>query len=133
MYIFRMDSIANIEVRIGILDDVDASASGITDGVWFDFTPATSANWRTITEASNTQTLNASSTAVAAATWYKIEMVRLSGGNWEFYLDDVLLFTHSTNLPTDALIPTYTVVKTTGADKSVDADYFSLTSKTLTR
>jgi hypothetical protein len=133
-FIFRLASITDTEVRVGIFNDVNATASGITDGVWFDFTPVTSANWRTITEASNTQTLNTSSTAVVAATWYKIEMIRLSGGNWEFYLDDVLLFTHSTNLPTVAVIPAFVVVKTTNPnDKQLDADYFSLTTKVLTR
>ena len=129
-FILRVNDTADLNVWVGILEDVDSDTP--TDGVWFEFRPGTSANWVTITESGDTQTANTTSVAVGT-DWHKLEMVRLSNGNWEFYIADVLQFTHSTNLPTVASTPTFTVEKTTATDKSIDVDYFSMTSKVLTR
>ncbi len=133
-FYMQVDQLTDIEVRVGVFEDVDDPAASITDGVWFDFTPATSANWRTATEAAGTQTVNVTTTAVATGTWYRFDMIRLASGNWEFYLDGTLEFTHSTNLPgAVGVTPAFVVVKTTAADRSLLADYFSLRSKPLAR
>ena len=129
-FILRVNDTADLNVWVGILEDVDSDTP--TDGVWFEFRPGTSANWVTVTESADTQTANTTSVAVGT-DWHKLEMVRLSNGNWEFYIADVLQFTHSTNLPTVASSPTFTVEKTTATNKSIDVDYFSMTSNVLTR
>lgn len=77
-----------------------------TDGVWFEFNPGNSANWRFSTSNNNTQTITSSSLAVAANTWYRLRFeidslmasiafsVSTSGGPY------VQLGTITTNIPT---------------------------------
>lgn len=132
-YWVLFEQITDIEVRLGTNDDTDTSFASIVDGVWWDFRSATSANFATITKAASTATVNTTTTAVVASTWYRLDMVQTAGGDWEFYLDGTLEFTHTTNLPTAAVTPTWTVVKTTAVDRSVLADWFSLRSVDLGR
>jgi len=132
-YWVLFEQITDIEVRLGVNDDTDTTFAGVVDGVWWDFRSATSANFATVTKAASTATVNTTTTAIAAATWYRLDMVQTAGGDWEFYLDGTLEFTHTTNLPTAAVTPTWTVVKTTAVDRSVLADWFSLRSVVLGR
>lgn len=132
-YWVQFEQITDIEVRLGTNDDTDTGFAGVVDGVWWDFRSATSANFATVTKAASTATVNTTTTAVVASTWYRLDMVQTAGGDWEFYLDGTLEFTHTTNLPTAAVTPTWTVVKTTAVDRSVLADWFSLRSVDLGR
>lgn len=122
-----------MEVRVGLCQDA-ANTAGGTDGVWFDFTAATSANWRTLTKSASNVEVNATSTAYAAGTWYFLHAIRLTAsGNWAFYLNNVLQFTHTTQKPAVALNPCIAIETGEAVEKTIDVDYFLLRSNPLTR
>jgi hypothetical protein len=128
--IVRIQDITDVDYQFGFFDDADTAAP--TDGVYFEFVDGVDTDWQTVTESGNVRTVNDTANVVSVATFYRFDFVRLAGGNWEFYLDGTLEFTHSTNLPTVGLVPSFRVIR--GAtDSDVDYDYFDLVSKTLTR
>src|SRR5688572_16228398 len=98
IWVVRIPTITTLTVRLGLRQDVSA-ANGGTAGTFFEFDPASSANWRMVTRQASTSTAN-NAQSVTANNWYKLEARRLTGGNWEFWINDSLRFTHSTNLPT---------------------------------
>lgn len=127
-WILRVPTVTSIIVRLGLAADAAASTP---DGAFFDFTVASSANWRTITRQGGTATTNTSSVAVTANNWYQLRAKRLSGGNWEFYINETLVFTHSTNLPTGNVTMGGFIQTTTAAVRNLDLDYAFLRSKKL--
>jgi len=78
-----------------------------TDGVFITYDEggtlngtAASPNWQCVTVANSVRTLTTSSTAVTAAAWHKLRIeINAAGTSVTFYVDDVLLATHTTNIP----------------------------------
>lgn len=126
-WIVRIPTITTVVVRIGLMQDISA-ASGGTAGAYFEFDSAADADsWRTVTRQASTSTTNTSAGANAVANnWMLLEAVRLSGGNWEFYINNTLAFTHSANLPTTACNIGCIVQTATTAARTLDIDYFKL-------
>jgi hypothetical protein len=86
------------------------SASGLaveTDGVFITYDEggtqngtAASANWQCVTVANSVRTLTTTSTAVTNAAWHKLRIeINAAGTSAVFYVDGVLLATHTTNIP----------------------------------
>lgn len=121
IWIVRIPTITTVTVRVGLMQDISA-ASGGTAGAYFQFDPAVSAGWQTVTRQASASTTNTSVTVVAG-NWYTLESRRLDSGNWEFWINGVLRFTHSATLPTTdcafgALVATGTTVA-----RNLDLDY----------
>lgn len=116
-----------VEVRCGFGQDLNNTAYG-SDGVYFEFDTGVGLNWTTITRASSTSTTNTTAIAVAANTWYRLEIVRNSSTNYEFYIDGALVFTHSANKPTIVLNMGCAVEANSAAIRELDYDLYVLTA-----
>ncbi len=70
-------------------------------GIFFKHNDDISANWQVVTRNSSTSTTTTTTIAVTADQWYKLRfVVNAAGNSVEFYIDDVLVATHTTNIPT---------------------------------
>ena len=130
MFIIRIPTITTMSVRVGVGQDISSTTFG-TAGAWFSFDSAVNAAWQTITRQASTSTTNTSGVTVTANNWYMLELVRLSGGNWEFYINNALAFTHSANQPTTACNIGMMVQTGTSAGRNLDIDYFHIRTKKL--
>lgn len=122
-------NITSNRIKFGLGVDLGDGTLGAfgTDAVMFEFDTATSANWRCITRAASTNTLNTSGVALVNNEWDLLEAIRLTNGNWAFLINETLLFTHTTNLPTAVMSNVGLFVETqTAAARSVNLDWLRL-------
>ena len=133
-YIVNVGSIAGIKVRVGVSNDWTNYTNSVR-GAWFVFnTGATDegssvTKWATVTRNASTTTFNNTTIAnvSAGSTVYKLRIVRTSATAIDFYIDGVLMFTHSTNLPSAAVLPgIYVESLAAVTPKSINIDYFRL-------
>jgi hypothetical protein len=126
-YIVRPNSgTATMFVRVGFADNTTGSEAAV--GCYFSFDPGTSANWRTVTRLDGTNiTTNTTTIAYTTGTWYFLE-IRRNGANEEFYINNVLQFTHSTNIPTGIMAPMMLIKTNEAVAKSIDVDFFTMKS-----
>lgn len=130
MWIVKPVSSSNSLYRVGLCQDPTVAACG-TDGAWWDYNVGSDTHWRSVTRGSSTNTTNNSSVTVTSGNWYKLEIRKLAT-NYEFWVNDALAFTHSTNLPATAvpLIPFAVVETNTTTSKQIAIDWFGLITKT---
>jgi hypothetical protein len=66
----------------------------------------------------------------AVGTWYKFEIYRLDDGTFDFFINDVLVANHTTNIPPDGTgLVISTNAQTNVADsREWEVDYFRITS-----
>jgi hypothetical protein len=113
------------------LGDGTVAAWG-TDAVFFEFDTATNANWRTHTRTASTSTTNTSGVAITNNEWDLLEAYRLANGNWSFWANEALLFTHSANLPTTVMANIGVFVETqTAAARNVQLDWLAFRTARL--
>jgi hypothetical protein len=129
-FVVAIPTITTMAAKFGLgqsLNDA-ASASLGTDGAFWEFVPATSANWACVTRAASTSTRNATGTAVTAGNNYQLDILRKQNGNYQFGLNGALSFEHSTNLPAaGASVTPGTLTHTlTTAARNVDHDYIGI-------
>jgi hypothetical protein len=126
----------SMSTRIGILN-TSLTSGEASQGIYFSFLPGTSANWRTITKSGSGTTANTTSVAYTPGTWYRLEMRKNNSGNWEFYINGTLVFTHSTaaNFPSSTLqmVPGFAIETNSAATKTIDIDWARLRSGVLSR
>ncbi len=120
VWVVRIPTITTLTVRLGLMQDISA-ANGGTAGAFFEFDPATSANWRYITRQASTSTANNALT-VTANNWYLLEARRLTGGSWEFWANGTLRATNAANLPTTACAFGALVQTGAAAARNLDLD-----------
>ena len=123
--------INNMNFRMGLCSDFSTVSTGGIDVVCIDYTASVSPNWRCFTRKAGTETRTTTTVPVNALGWYKLEIVRTSGGDFQFYINDVLVATHSTNQPIVMLNVGVMITNSTGADKILIVDYFRMKTKTL--
>lgn len=73
-----------------------------TDGIYFEFVPGTSGNWRGITRAGGVSTVasGGSNVAVVLGTWYVLEAETLDAGvTWNFYVNGTFIGSSTTHIP----------------------------------
>lgn len=90
---------------------------------------AASANWQCATVASSVRTYTTTSVAVTNTAWVKLKIVvNAAATSVGFYIDNVLVATHTTNIPTgtaQTVTPKQQLAKTVGTtSRSMYADYF---------
>jgi hypothetical protein len=86
----------------GLMDGTAAGAP--VNGVYFSYTHGTnSGRWVCTTRASSTSTAVNSSITVTANQWYRLKaVINAAGTNVDFYIDDTLVGSSTTNIPTAA-------------------------------
>lgn len=93
----KLSAITTETFRVGTMQ-FDSAASGGTDSAIFTFDPAVNANIQCITRASSVSTTT--TTGVAGATsWKKYTIWRESSTSVKFYINNTLVATHTTNIP----------------------------------
>jgi len=88
-----------------------------------------SPNWQCITAVSSVRTLTTTSVAASTTAWQKFTIeINAASTSVQFYIDNVLVATHTTNIPTgvsQAIIPKIQIGKSIGITaRSFFADYF---------
>jgi hypothetical protein len=121
----RITTITSVDVVFG-LSQVALNASYATNHfAGFIFDPAVSAKWRMRTRAGANTDNTSTGADVAAGTWYKLRMIK-TGSTIRFYINDVFQFAHTTNLPTNALSPHFSINTQSAAIRTMDVDWFNL-------
>jgi hypothetical protein len=87
-----------------------------------------SGNWRGTTRNASTSTFVNSSIAVAANTWYKLQIrINAAGTNVEFFIDGVSIGSSTTNIPTGNAMRLMASIEKQGTSsatsRSMDIDY----------
>ena len=113
---------------VGAGDVTDSATLDHADGAYFKYDRSTSANWIAVTADDGTTTATTTSLAVAVDTWMRINIeVNADATSVEFSVDDVVLATHTANIPDsadDLLDQVYKLKKTAGsAARKVYIDY----------
>lgn len=74
-------------------------------------------------------TTPSTTTAVTRSTsaWYRLKIMSTGGVNVKYYINDVLVATHTTGLPTGQMQPYFYQYTSSGAVKNMIIDFFSLT------
>jgi hypothetical protein len=119
--------------RVGFVDSNTNTDSA--DGVYFEYDQSQSPNWRCKTASNNSRTTVTTSVVVQEANWIDLQIrVDASSQTAEFFIDDVLVATITTNIPTSAGRETsvgYVIAKTVGGTARyvfLDRIYFKLNS-----
>lgn len=113
--------------RVGIGDTTGTGDEA--NGFYFEYdgTAAGTINWSCKTASASTRTTTGSGIAVNAGQWYKLAAVANSAGsNVDFYIDNVCVASHTTNIPTLGMAPFIRIYSnaTNVAVKNMDVDYY---------
>lgn len=109
------------------------------DGIYFEYDRGISANWLLKTASNSSRTTTTSSVTVAAASWIHLKWVVNSAGTQvDFYVDDILAGSNTTNIPTTTgrgSGPNYqmTQVAIVAGGRTVAIDYFYFSKKFTAR
>jgi hypothetical protein len=103
-----------------------ASADVQANAIMFQFDRLNSGdNWQCVTASGGSVTTTDSGVAVVAGTWIRLTITMVSG-EVKFYIDGVLVATHSTNIPSVNIVPALKIQKTNGTTaREMHADYFA--------
>jgi hypothetical protein len=127
------DATQRYQLVIGLFDT--ATAANQVDAVSFVYDEggvstgsAASANWQIRTASNSTRSWTTTTTAVAAATWYKLRVeVNAAGTSATFYINGANVGTIATNIPTGtarALGFGHLMIKSVGTTaRTMDIDY----------
>ena len=117
--------------RQGFIDS--NTLTDTVDGVYFEYDQGQSPNWRCKTASNNSRTIVTTSVVVQNANWIDLHInVDASAQIARFYIDDVLVATINTNIPTSPGRETsigYVIAKTVGGTARyvcLDRIYFKL-------
>lgn len=126
-FIVAIPTITTVTVRIGLAQDASSATMG-TGGYWFEFDPATRANWSVNTRAASTSgTLTDTAVAVTAGNWYLLEVFYNSSSDLQFYINGARVATFSANIPTTvACVPSFRVTTNTAAARTLNIDWFRM-------
>jgi len=114
--------------RVGMMDS--SAAGDPANGVYFKYSDnVNSGQWQGITRNASTSTTVSSSVAVTAAVWHKLRFqVNAAGTNVDFYIDDALIGSATTNIPTANpmrfMVTQEKTVGTTNIDLLADSLYY---------
>lgn len=106
------------------------------DCIFFSFRPSASPKWQAGCQVMDMNTFTATQTMITSSgpdialdTWYVLEAVQLTPGEWEFFVDGTSMGTVNTNVPDMPLTPQYRILTqmqhATGYNIQVDCDEFA--------
>lgn len=122
---FLSDATDTVTARWGLMDVKNGEP---VDGVFFRYIHSTySGRWQTVTRSNSVETVNDSGVA-ATTTFQKLKIkINEAATSAEFYINDVLVRTHTTNIPTGSSRVTGfggSVVKSAGTNsRTIEMDY----------
>lgn len=102
-------------LEVGVQDG--NATTVITDGIYFRYNRvSTGVNWFAISESGGTETATDTTIVAAEDTVYDLQVVVNSDAtSIGYYIDDVLVATHTTNIPTAANMPnSWNIIKSAG-------------------
>lgn len=118
----KLSSTTNETFRIGMMQN-ETQASGGTDSVCFQFDPAVSANYQSITRsASGTATVTTLGSFAGSSLWRKFTIWRESATSVKFYINNLLASTHTTQIPTGLLFIAIYLKTNTAATRIIQVD-----------
>ena len=127
--IVRAPSVTGVFIQIGFENNVFAAT---TDSILFYLDSASDSSFHTFTREAGVNTDIDTGIAMVLNTWYRLRILQDTLGTIEFYINDVLAATHSTNVPdTEGLNIGLAIQSTGGANRSLDVDYVAFESKDL--
>jgi hypothetical protein len=96
------DGTNTFTVFAGLFDTLTGTS---VDGCYFSYTNGTNSGAWSVTTVSNSTSTGTSNVTsgitLGAGTWYRLKIVvNAAGTNVDYYIDDVLKVTHTTNIPT---------------------------------
>lgn len=132
LWIIRPTTTTAVCYRAGLVNNglsvVDITT--VSRAACFDFKSNVSPNWRISTSNASVNTLTTTGIPVVAGTWYKLEAIAITGG-WEFRINDAVVATHTTNIPSGTVGMGAVAFTLDGSTKTLDVDYFSMRTKPL--
>lgn len=118
------------------LGNNEQSTSDPTNGIFFEYSQASSTQWRVRTTSASSSTNTLSGITVAANSWYKLKyIINPAASSIQFFISaagggtPTLVATHTTNIPTTSTIlnPLFKIRKTVGTTVvSFDVDYYQM-------
>jgi len=129
MMIIRVQSVTAITIRFGLFADVAAASA---PSIMWEFHSPTDTFWTMVTCVPGAVNRVASDVAPAVDTWYKLRIKRVADGV-EFYLNDVLKGTITTNIPTEFLNICFGIITREAVAKTGDIDFARIRVTGLTR
>jgi hypothetical protein len=110
-------------VTIGYGDQATSAAE--VDGIFFTYDEGGTANgtvaspnWQCVTTVNSVRTLTTTSVAINNSAWCKLSIeINAAGTSVTFYIDNILVATHTTNIPSGAaelITPRVNISKTIG-------------------
>ncbi|HVS78944.1 MAG TPA: hypothetical protein VHD84_01485, partial [Candidatus Saccharimonadales bacterium] len=119
---------AGAQTYIASMGLTDITTDGDSNFALIAYNPSSSSNWQCQTDNGSTTT-NTSSTAVDT-NWHDYKIVVNSTTSVSFYEDGSLLCTNTTHVPTAALVPVMTIIKSGGTGnttpRTMNIDYWSM-------
>ena len=131
--IVRPRTMTAVKLMFGLIDNASGSDTSASDMIAFVFsTGVDNDDWSYITKSGGTGTTTATTTDIAADTWYKLEIRGISTGSIDFYINDVAVATGITsNIPSSsiAFTPVLSIQSTNSTtNTNFDIDYFRIRS-----
>lgn len=104
-------------MRGGLFNVISTANPG--NGAYFDYNRVASGNFfRTVSYNATATTMNVTSVPVVAGQWYKLKVIiNTAGTQIDYYIDDVLVQSHTTNIPTGTakpINPVHQIIKSSG-------------------
>lgn len=122
-WLVSIDSATSISFVCGLTDDWTALTG---DSAYFNYNPTISANWRTLSINSAGGTTTTTSTLPVTLGYHTLTQVHVlqPAEQWKFYIDGVLISTHSVvaNLPTGLVMPGILVQANAASVRTFSAD-----------
>jgi hypothetical protein len=123
-YVFRLNSSADVGVRIGLT--LDGNTAEPADGIWLEYdTDESDTNFTAVCRASSTETKTSLAVAVNT-TWNTIDIFSNTAGTISFSLNGGTAVNIATNVPSISMSPWFMVVNRTTSIKTLDMDYFGM-------
>lgn len=119
-----------MKVRLGL-----SSAITVTDSqteCYFEFDPAVSANWRSVSAEQPSSLKVNSDVVVNINQWYKLTMKKRAA-KVEFLIDDIIKNTHESGIPTGLVNSALFNTNTEAVSKEIQYDFFKLVMKGMVR
>lgn len=122
--------------RFGLGNDVVGADH--TNGVYFEFDRATSTAWRIVTASSSSRTKTTTGVTATGSTWFTLKLeVNAAATSVAFWIDGVLVGTHTTNIPTANTQPVgvhcFARSGTASSFWALDVDWVRLRYRSLAR
>ena len=105
----------------------DVTTADFNNGVYFEYTRATSTNWLIKTANGGTRTSTTTATAVTGGAWIKLQIVvNAAASSVQYFINGTSVGTVTTNIPTAGTSFAAHQLRTAGTPVGVDIDYFNV-------